>query len=132
MCYDGYTVAGNETNVFWASDLFHRMLHVPGVSEGVVDHWTHDLQETLVLAKNVTDVRRGSNSDSLIYFALEVYAEDVAVPGVGCAGEVEEKEEEHEHTETTATTTTAPKASATDAEAGKDCHTHADGSLHCV
>jgi len=83
----GYDVANGATNTYWGSDLLHRLLHVPKVGEGVVEHYGHEGKYPGVLAlakENSTYAVR--NSDSLQYFALEVYAHDVAVPGVGCAG----------------------------------------------
>jgi hypothetical protein len=83
----GWNVANGATNFYWASDLLHRLLHVPKVGEGVVEHYGAEgkYPGVLSLAKtNSTYAVR--NSDTLQYFALEVYAHDVAVPGIGCAG----------------------------------------------
>lgn len=83
----GYDVANGATNTYWGSDLLHRLLHVPKVGEGVVEHYGHEGKYPGVLSfakENSTYAVR--NSDSLQYFALEVYAHDVAVPGIGCAG----------------------------------------------
>jgi hypothetical protein len=98
----GYNVANGATNLYWASDLLHRLLHVPKVGEGVVEHYSTESKYPGVvdLAKtNATYAVR--NSDTLQYFALEVYAHDVAVPGIGCAGTY------------TATSTSAAAASST-------------------
>lgn len=87
MCMFGYDVANGATNFYWASDLFHRLLHIPRVGEGIVQHYgdADEYSKVLALAKSdpALAVR---NSDSLQYFALEVYAHDIAVPGVGCPG----------------------------------------------
>jgi hypothetical protein len=83
----GYNVANGPTNFYWASDLLHRLLHVPKVGEGVVEHYGHEgkYPGVMSLAKeNSTYAVR--NSDTLQYFALEVYAHDIAVPGIGCPG----------------------------------------------
>lgn len=87
MCMFGYNVANSATNFYWASDLLHRLLHVPKIGEGVVEHYGHEgkYPGVMELAKdNSTYAVR--NSDTLQYFALEVYAHDIAVPGIGCAG----------------------------------------------
>lgn len=87
MCMFGYNVANGATNFYWGSDLLHRLLHVPKVGEGVVEHYGHEGKYPGVLAlakENATYAVR--NSDTLQYFALEVYAHDVVIPGVGCAG----------------------------------------------
>jgi hypothetical protein len=85
----GYNVANSATNYYWASDLVHRLLHIPQIGEGTVEHYNDEEEEkypgVIALAENNSSyaVR---NSDSLQYFALEAYAHDIAVPGIGCAG----------------------------------------------
>ncbi|KPM42187.1 hypothetical protein AK830_g4442 [Neonectria ditissima] len=117
VCGLGYTVAQSKLNTFWATDLMHRILHVPIISESVVDHFAEDYAESLELAE--TDPSKSAiDSDTLQYFAIDVYAYDIAAPGVGCTGEVE------------ATETSSDKATAT-TEAAKECHTHDDGAVHC-
>ncbi|KAF1848756.1 zincin [Cucurbitaria berberidis CBS 394.84] len=87
MCMFGYDVANGATNLYWASDLLHRLLHVPKVGEGAVEHYGHEgkYSGVLSLAKE-NSTYAVKNSDTLQYFALEVYAHDIAVPGIGCAG----------------------------------------------
>jgi hypothetical protein len=87
----GYDVANGATNFYWASDLLHRLLHIPNVGEGVVEHYGDASEYPGVIAlaeSNPSEAIR--NSDTLQYFALEVYAHDVAVPGVGCPGHYRE------------------------------------------
>jgi hypothetical protein len=87
----GYDVANGATNFYWASDLLHRLLHVPKVGEGIVEHYggADEYPGVLALAESNPD-EAVRNSDTLQYFALEVYAHDVAVPGVGCPGNYRE------------------------------------------
>ncbi|KAF1836562.1 zincin [Decorospora gaudefroyi] len=89
MCMFGYDVANGATNNFWASDLVHRILHLPSVGEGVVEHYIDEEEEkypgVMDLAEN-NSTWAGRNSDTLQYFALEAYAHDIAVPGIGCPG----------------------------------------------
>ncbi|KAF7557165.1 hypothetical protein G7Z17_g878 [Cylindrodendrum hubeiense] len=119
VCGLGYNVANSKLNTFWATDLMHRILHVPVISESIVDHYAEDYPEALELAK--TDPSKSPiDSDTLQYFAIDVYAYDIAAPGVGCTGKVEK-----------ATETTDDKAAATTTEAAKECHTHSDGAVHC-
>lgn len=88
MCGLGYTIVQSPLNTFWATDLMHRLLHVPTISEGVVDHFAETYAEVLDLAK--TDPAKVViDSDALQYFAIDVYAFDVAAPGVGCTGDEE-------------------------------------------
>ncbi|TGZ80944.1 zincin [Ascodesmis nigricans] len=126
MCTQGYNVSGGNTNLFWASDLMHRLFHIPAVTEEAVGHYADEFDTSIELAKkNATVAVR--NSDSLQYFALEVYAFDVAVPGEGCLG-LEEEEKEEPKTE-------EPKKEELekgDGKDGKECHFHADGSEHCT
>jgi hypothetical protein len=89
MCMFGYNVANSATNYYSASDFVHRLLHIPQVGEGTVEHYNDEEEKkypgVMALAKdNSTYAAR--NSDSLQYFALEAYAHDIAVPGIGCAG----------------------------------------------
>jgi hypothetical protein len=140
LCAYGYSVASGALNLYFGSDLVHRLLHVPSVGEGAVEHYADTYDECLDLAThNSTEAAR--NSHSLQYFALDVYAYDVAVPGEGCTGKVkakaEEKTEKPSATTTTKTAAAAPsttKASkpspTTDAPA--NCHTHSDGEVHCL
>lgn len=104
----GYDVANGATNFYWASDLLHRLLHVPKVGEGIVEHYggADEYPGVLSLAKsNPAEAVR--NSDTLQYFALEVYAHDISVPGVGCPGHYRETSSDAGHA--------APSSSATSA-----------------
>lgn len=125
VCNLGYTVAQSKLNTFWATDLMHRIFHVPTVSEGVVDHFAEEYPDVLALAKSDPS-KSVIDSDTLQYFAIDVYAYDIAAPGVGCSGKVEEEHKEADK----ATKTTAATPSATK-EAPKECHTHDDGVVHC-
>lgn len=85
MCGLGYNVANSPTNFYFASDLLHRLYHIPKVGEGAVEHYAGEYDECLELAETNPE-EAVKNSDSLQYFALEAYAFDIAVPGEGCAG----------------------------------------------
>jgi hypothetical protein len=123
VCGLGYTVAESPLNTYWATDLLHRVFHVPRVSEEVVDHFAEDYEAVLALAK--TDPAKSSiDSDTLQYFAIDVYAFDVAAPGLGCSGG------EDMMTATPSITSASPAASHT-TSAASSCHTHADGTVHC-
>ncbi|KAF4978544.1 hypothetical protein FZEAL_5077 [Fusarium zealandicum] len=123
VCNNGYTVARSQRNTFWAVDLMHRILHVPIISEEIVDHFAEDYPTVIELAKEDPS-KSVIDSDTLQYFAIDVYAYDIAAPGVGCTGEAEEETEEKE----TKTSTDKPTPSK---EAPKECHTHDDGVVHC-
>jgi len=85
VCNLGYTVAGSKLNTYWATDLLHRLLHVPTISEGIVDHFAEDYAGILELAKTKSD-KSGIDSNALQYFAIDVWAYDIAAPGIGCTG----------------------------------------------
>jgi hypothetical protein len=146
MCARGFTIAGGKINQYWASDLMHRLFHIPTVSEGIIDHVADGYTNILELAAGVNYTEAARNSASLQYFALEAYAYDIAVPGEGCLGKVVEEDEAHgqaavSSTITASTTvnpirvipaTTTAAAAPVQTGAGTDCHTHDDGTLHCV
>ncbi|RHZ65157.1 major allergen Asp F2 [Aspergillus thermomutatus] len=117
MCAQGYTVSGSETNTFWAADLLHRLYHMPAVGQGWIEHFADGYEEVLDLAKG-DGTEPTHDSETLQYFALEAYAFDVAVPGVGCPGESHDHEHESEAgagatATATATATAAQTASVT-------------------
>lgn len=85
MCALGYNVAESPTNTFWASDLMHRLYHMPAVGGAYIEHYAEDYAEVIELAAG-NETYSTHDSDTLQYFALEVYAYDIAVPGVGCPG----------------------------------------------
>lgn len=104
MCNLGYTVAGSPLNMFWATDLLHRVLHVPKISEGVVEHAADEYGDVLDLAK-ADPALSAKDIHTLQYFATDVYAYDIAAPGVGCTGEPAKEAETP-----TGTTTAQPSA----------------------
>lgn len=111
----GYDIANGATNFYWASDLLHRLLHIPKVGEGIVEHYggADEYPGVLALAEsNPSEAVR--NSDTLQYFALEVYAHDIAVPGVGCPGHYREVSSS---AAAAATTSSAAAAASTSAAA---------------
>lgn len=85
VCNLGYTVAGSKLNTYWATDLLHRLFHVPTISEGLVEHYSEGYSGVLDLAKTNPE-KSGFDTDALQYFAIDVWAHDVAAPGVGCTG----------------------------------------------
>ncbi|KAI9711438.1 MAG: hypothetical protein M1812_007183 [Candelaria pacifica] len=87
LCTHGYTVSQSPANTYWASDLMHRLYHMPSIGEDYVEHFTEEYPDVLELAKN-NNTYSGHDSDTLQFFALEAYAYDIAVPDVGCPGPV--------------------------------------------
>lgn len=126
-----------------------------------VGHHADTYAEMLQLAQGGNSSLSTSNSASLYYFATEVYAFDIAVPGEGCVGKVPSDNDDHDHDDVTSTssavaaptsttpaevtssaaeatrTTEAAPAGTTASEKEKeeqkgDCHTHDDGVVHCT
>lgn len=86
VCTRGFTVADSPLNTYFAVDLLHRVLHLPLISEDIVSHFSEDYADALQLAQ--TDPAKSvRDSDALQLFAIDVYAYDIAVPGVGCSGD---------------------------------------------
>ncbi|CAG7973183.1 unnamed protein product [Penicillium nalgiovense] len=131
MCGLGYTVSESETNTFWAADLLHRLYHVSAIGQNWIDHFADGYEEVVDQAKkNATLSTR--DSETLQYFALEVYAYDISVPGVGCAGVQHEHDEPEATTSQPAPTATTTDAASTTADVPENCHTHEGGELHCT
>lgn len=133
MCGLGWDVANGKTNFYWASDLLHRLLHIPKVGEGIVEHYAEDYASVIELAQTESNLSV-RDSDTLQYFALEAYAYDVALPGEGCAGKVKATSSEAASAVASATETPSPTVSeqpSATSDAAAECHTHADGVVHC-
>ncbi|KAJ5118076.1 hypothetical protein N7448_004277 [Penicillium atrosanguineum] len=136
MCALGYTVSGSETNTFWASDLLHRLYHVPAVGQDWIGHFADGYEEVVDLATTNATLST-HDSETLQYFALEAYAYDIAVPGTGCPGNQQKHHgsdlaEPDASANQTSSTSTASELSSTTSDAPAHCHTHAGGELHCT
>lgn len=121
VCGLGYTVIQSPLNTFWATDLLHCILHVPEISENVVDHYAKDYETVIELTETYSNSSI-VDSETLGYFAIDVYANVIAAPGMCCHGE----EPEHNHASATsiaavktaaaAATSANPSVSATTSE----------------
>ncbi|KAF2720952.1 zincin [Polychaeton citri CBS 116435] len=132
LCGYGYTVAGSPTTTFFGADLLHRLYHTDKIGEGVVGHYADTFDDCLQLAKD-SPQEAVRNSATLRYFALDVYAFDIANPGLGCTGQPpldDGSEDSHSHD---ASITPLCCSFRNIAETVKqECHTHDDGVVHCV
>lgn len=124
MCALGYTVAESPTNTFWASDLMHRLYHMPAIGWDYIGHFADDYEEVVELAAAKNSTESTHDSDTLQYFALEAYAYDIAVPGVGCSG----GEESHSHAPASSSAAAAPPAPAATTTSGSPTQTQAASS----
>lgn len=157
MCMKGYKLTNAAPSTFWSIDLFHRLLHVPTITDGAVDHYASGLAGAVQLAKtNAT--YSPFDSDTLQYFAAHVYINEVVKGGDSCIGDIAalpaptadahgaplpsatgspasaaapttSRAAASSATSSRAVSSAAAAASAS--AAGADCHTHADGSIHC-
>ncbi|KAH8201625.1 hypothetical protein TruAng_004231 [Truncatella angustata] len=141
LCGYGYTVASGALNVYFASDLIHRLFHMPSVGEGVVEHYADTYTDCLELATSSPE-QAVRNTHTLQYFALDVYAFDIALPNDGCTGKAPEESSSSAVTSAPASPTEATSTNAavtattaddvtTTASAGAECHTHSNGDVHC-
>ncbi|KAL9934495.1 hypothetical protein V8E36_006951 [Tilletia maclaganii] len=131
-CGLGFQLAQDNVNLYWGTDLLHRSLHIPAISNELITHVADEYADVLELAKNnATYAFR--NQHSIQDYAFEVWTRANIDPN-GCVGEILPATPDDDHS--APTTTAAPGATSTDASApaqtGKDCHTHADGTVHCV
>ncbi|TKX20525.1 peptidase-like protein 10 [Elsinoe australis] len=129
MCGYGYDVANGEMNVYWASDLIHRMLHLPNIAEGLVDHFADGYENVTELAQTSPN-ETTRNSETLQLFALDVYGFDVAYPGEGCAGVVRSTSSSSAAASATSSASASGSASAT-ASGASACQTMANGMVMC-
>ncbi|KAF7932146.1 uncharacterized protein EAE97_009167 [Botrytis byssoidea] len=148
LCARGFNVAAGRPADFWAPDLMHRLYHVPLIGEEIVDHHADGYHGVQELAAGSNYTLAGHNSATLTFFATEAYAYDIAVAGEGCVGKASDEKEVDSHsapaaTESTTSTVSTPTVNPTRiipaetsptaaAPAGTECHTHDDGTLHCV
>ncbi|KAL3452677.1 putative peptidase family-domain-containing protein [Aspergillus insuetus] len=130
MCALGYTVSESETNTFWAGDLLHRLYHMPAIGQGLVEHYADGYEGVLELAEG-NKTESVHDSETLQYFALEVYAYDVVVPGVGCVGDDEEATNDQTE-ETEEAPADEQEDEPAEEEIPENCHTHEGGELHCI
>lgn len=155
MCGLGYTVAEGATNTFWASDLMHRLYHMPAIGYGYIEHYIETYDDALTFAQNGSTTNT-HDSDVLQYFALDAYAYDIALPGSGCSGESSSSESSAAPSSAAPAVSTTPSATPTISQAPsqtssapavsrkvncfktitdlamQECHTHDDGTVHCT
>lgn len=139
LCSRGYTVSGSKTSESWAGDLMHRIFHTDSMGEFVAGHYADTFEEVLQLAKTNSSLAV-RNSATLRYFAIDAYTYDIIIPGIGCLGNYQpttksapaaEISSASGAMELSVATATNTDIATTTATAGSECHTHADGVVHC-
>ncbi|PWZ02054.1 zincin [Testicularia cyperi] len=133
LCAFGFQLAQDNQNLILGADLMHRAFHVPPFVHEKVHHYADDYYAVLELAKTNSSAAI-VNQYTLQYFALDVYSRTMVEEG--CIGTIapKVKDDSHAAPAAAATTTSAAAAAASPtaaAAASSDCHTHADGSVHC-
>lgn len=140
LCAFGYQLGTDNPSQYFGADLMHRAFHVPEFVHEQIHHYADSYADCLDLAKTNSSAAV-SNQHSLQYFALDIYSRKTTK--WGCVGEVKHEDDDgHNHAATTsATASAAPVAAQTSSAAAQqasetpkasaDCHTHADGSIHC-
>lgn len=89
----------------------HRLYHTTKIGESTTEHYADTYTECLELAKeNPAEAVR--NTHTLQYFALDVYAMEVALPGEGCTGTPAQKESGDSHAAAFASSVAATTAAA--------------------
>ncbi|KLT40890.1 zincin [Cutaneotrichosporon oleaginosum] len=125
FCMNGFVLAEQKPSLYWSVDLIHRLYHVLG--NEAISHYAEDLGDVIRLARD-NSTYSPIDSDAVQYFAAHVYALEVAQGGDACVGDIAGKANEKPADKPAP----APASSAsTPAASGTDCHTHADGSVHC-
>ncbi|KAF8896833.1 putative peptidase family-domain-containing protein [Mucidula mucida] len=122
FCAMGYNVAEYSPSYYFATDLIHRLYHVPTIGNEMVTHHADTYSECLQLAVD-SPTNAPFNTHTLQYFASDVYGRVVGNPGDGCSGKAPETEKGP------TATSAAPVSASTTAE--EACHTHDDGEVHC-
>ncbi|KAJ9479590.1 Protein ZPS1 [Pseudozyma hubeiensis] len=138
LCSGGFQLSVDNPSTYFGADLMHRAFHVPEFSHEKIHHYADSYADVLELAKSEggNGTKAVENQHSLQYFSLDIYSRKLT--RWGCVGEVEEDHDDHDHDATTSSaaaattqTQTAQASASTASATAADCHTHADGSIHC-
>ncbi|KAG8166029.1 hypothetical protein KVR01_004581 [Diaporthe batatas] len=144
LCARGYNVREHSRLLYWGSDLLHRLYHVPAFGQEYIDHYSEGYEGIIESAAN-NSPNSTHDSDGLQYFALDVYAYDIILPGEGCPGPSgppstetssasapSPTETSSSASATSTATTTGAESAASETTLPDNCHTHSDGSVHCT
>lgn len=86
ICSSGFTIAQYSAARTWAGQFLIQILDTPTIGAGLEER-ANSYREATNLAK-VDPEKATKNKMSLIYFALDVWAFDIANPGIGCTGNI--------------------------------------------
>ncbi|GAA5917928.1 hypothetical protein JCM5296_007000 [Sporobolomyces johnsonii] len=155
LCWDGVEIGSLPPARWLATDFMHRLIHIPSITYGHIEHAADSLGGVLELAAN-NDSMTVWNQNTYQFYALDAYAYDVVWPGKSCVTSntphdeashstaprasatatasaveatstaAEDDHSDHDHDHATEETATAT------ATAAESCHSHADGEVHCA
>ncbi|KAI5478172.1 hypothetical protein MNV49_005339 [Pseudohyphozyma bogoriensis] len=87
MCNQGQTLVKNGSELTQGAWFVHRLLHTPTASGGRLSDVVDTVAEALELAAGVNQTQALYSIHSVQYYALDTYAFDILLPGVGCRGD---------------------------------------------
>ena len=131
LCSAGFQLGTDNPSLYFGADLMHRAFHVPEFVHEKIHHYADSYADVLELAEH-NSTAAVQNQHSLQYFALDVYSRKLTK--WGCIGDVKQSHDDHAHASSSSVApapTSTPAATPTPSAASSDCHTHADGSIHC-
>ncbi|KAK4057023.1 Prenylated Rab acceptor protein 1 [Microbotryomycetes sp. JL221] len=144
LCWDGHEIGNGIASQWLATDLMHRMTHIPSIHYDHVHHFADSYPDVLALAaSNSTDTVY--NQNSFQFYAIDAYARDVAYPPNGCVAKnatesTTDSGHSHGSSSHSASSTILPSSTVNTIEsqvasktaaASSPCHTHEDGVVHC-
>ncbi|WRT64462.1 uncharacterized protein IL334_001394 [Kwoniella shivajii] len=87
LCTRGNTITSQGSESTDGSWFLHRLLHLPIASGGLLKDVVDSAHDAVELAKGVNATQSIHNIHSIQYYALDVYASDILLPGEGCLGD---------------------------------------------
>ncbi|OCF30367.1 hypothetical protein I316_08011 [Kwoniella heveanensis BCC8398] len=87
LCTGGKTIASQGSEATDGGWFLHRLLHLPVSSGGLLHDVVDTAHEAVELAKGVNASQAIHSIHTVQYYALDVYASDILLPGEGCLGD---------------------------------------------
>ncbi|WWD19973.1 hypothetical protein CI109_104446 [Kwoniella shandongensis] len=88
LCTEGQTISSQGSESTDGSWFFHRLLHLPIASGGHLSDVVDTANEAVELAHGVNASQAIRSIHTIQYYALDVYAQDILLPGEGCLGDI--------------------------------------------
>ncbi|RSH89108.1 hypothetical protein EHS25_002774 [Saitozyma podzolica] len=87
LCTRGQTISSQGSESTDGSWFLHRLLHLPTATGGGLSDVVDTSHEAVELARGVNASQTVKSIHSIQYYALDVYAADLLLPGEGCLGD---------------------------------------------